>query len=363
MLVPASSADQYRETATENKAMSRVAVLGAGANGASIGADLTKAGVDVVLIDQWPEHVFAMRERGLRIEMGEHTLHLPVRAHNLCDVCTFTAPFDIVLLVTKAYDTRWSCELIKPYLKPDGLIVGVQNGMTTDVIADVVGPERTMGCVIEISSMMFDPGIVQRHSPPPRSWFAVGGISPATQGREAEIAALLRHVGSVEIVADIRAAKWMKLVSNATTLVTTAILGLPIVEAVRLPGMRELMLQSGQEALDAGAMIGHPVLPIFGLKGDDMRQTNRLVEKLLDTLLEGFVLPNTKTTVLQDWIKGRHSEVDELNGLVVAERQKRGAAAPVNQAVVEVARRIERGELKPGAENLELLRALAMRGS
>jgi 2-dehydropantoate 2-reductase len=230
------------------------------------------------------------------------------------------------------------------------------------MIADVVGSERTMGCVIEISSMMFDPGVVQRHSSPSRSWFAVGSVSPATKGREAEIAELLRFVGSVEIVEDIRAAKWMKLVSNATTLVTTAILGLPILEAVKLPGMRELMLQSGQEALDAGAMIGHQVLPIFGLTPDDMRQTNRLVEKLLDTLLEGFVLPTTKTTVLQDWIKGRHSEVDELNGLVVAEREKRGSAAPSNKAAVEIARRIERGDLKPGPENLDLLRELAEAG-
>jgi 2-dehydropantoate 2-reductase len=39
----------------------RIAVLGAGANGASIGADLTKAGHDVVLIDQWPARVEAMR--------------------------------------------------------------------------------------------------------------------------------------------------------------------------------------------------------------------------------------------------------------------------------------------------------------
>ena len=337
----------------------RIAVLGAGANGASIGADLTKAGIDVVLIDQWPAHVQAMRERGLRIEMPYETLELPVRAHHLCDVCTFTEPFDIVLLVTKAYDTRWSCELIKPYLKADGLIVGVQNGMTTDVIADVVGPERTMGCVIEISSMMFDPGIVQRHSPPPRSWFAIGSISPAAAGREQEIAELLLLVGNVEIVDDIRAGKWMKLVSNATTLVTTAILGLPILEAVKLPGMRELMVQSGQEALDAGAMIGHRVLPIFGLAPDDMRQTNRLVEKVLDTLLQGFVLPHTKTTVLQDWIKGRRSEIDELNGLVTIERERRGCTSPVNMAVVEIAHRIERGELKPGPENLAVLRELA----
>jgi 2-dehydropantoate 2-reductase len=340
-------------------AIRKIAVLGAGANGASIGADLTRAGLDVVLIDQWPEHVQAMRSRGLRIEMPEETLNLPVRAFNLCDVCTFTEQLDIVLLVTKAYDTRWSCQLIEPYLKSEGLVVGVQNGMTIDAIADVVGPARTMGCVIEISSMMFDPGVVQRHSPPPRSWFAVGSITPASAGREAEIADLLRLAGAVEIVDDIRAAKWMKLVSNATTLVTTAILGVPMLEAAAMPGMRELMLRSGQEALDTGAAIGHRVRPIFGLTPDDVRQTNRLVETLLDTLLAGFVLPHTKTTVLQDWIKGRHSEVDDLNGLVVAERARRGGAAPVNAAVVEIAHRIERHELAPGPANLALLRELA----
>lgn len=337
----------------------RIALLGAGANGASIGVDLARAGLDVVLIDQWPEHVAAMRQNGARIEMPDETIVQPVRAYNLCDVCTFTEPFDIVLLVAKAYDTRWHCQLIEPHLASDGLVAGVQNGMSLDQIADVVGPHRTMGCVIEISSMMFDPGIVQRHSPPPRSWFAVGSIDPATKGREQEIADLLKLAGSVEIVDDIRSAKWMKLVSNATTLVTTAILGLPMLEATALPGMRELMLRSGQEALDAGGAIGHKVLPIFGMKPEDIRQSNRLVETLLDTLLQGFVLPNTKTTVLQDWMKGRHSEVEDINGAVVAEARARGGNASVNAAVVMLARRIERGDLKPGPENLILLKELA----
>ena len=57
----------------------KIAVLGSGANGASIGADLTKAGLDVVLIDQWPEHVAAMRQRGARIEMPDEVLVQPVR--------------------------------------------------------------------------------------------------------------------------------------------------------------------------------------------------------------------------------------------------------------------------------------------
>jgi 2-dehydropantoate 2-reductase len=335
----------------------KIAILGSGANGASIGADLTRAGLDVVLIDQWPEHVEAMRRNGIRIEMPDETQVTEVRAYNLCDVCTFRSQFDIVLLLMKAYDTRWACHLIEPYLKADGLFAGVQNGMTTDVIADVVGAHRTIGCVIEISSTMFDPGVVTRDSPPPRSWFAVGGIDPSTKGRETEVGNLLRHSGTVAYADDIRASKWMKLVSNATTLVTTAVLGLPIHEAAKIPAMRELMLRSGQEALDTGRALGHPVLPIFGLTPEDVRQSNRLVEMLLDTLLAGFTLPNTKTTVLQDWMKGRHSEVDDLNGCVVKEAKRVGVPAPVNAAVVELARQIESGTLRPNPSNLALLEA------
>lgn len=333
----------------------KIAVLGSGANGASIGADLTRAGLDVVLIDQWPEHVAAMREKGIRIVMPEETQVTPVRAYNLCDVCTFTHQFDVVLLLMKAYDSRWACQLIEPYLKADGLIAGVQNGMTTDVIAEVVGPQRAMGCVIEISSTMFDPGVVQRDSAPSRSWFAVGGIHPSVKGREAEVGDLLSHAGKVDYVDDIRASKWMKLVSNATTLVTTAILGQSIHDASVTAAMRDFMLRSGQEALDVGKAMGLPAVPIFGMKPDDVRQSNRLVETLLDTLVSGFTLKSTITTVLQDWMKGRHSEVDNINGEVVAQARKLGLSMPVNAAVVEVARRIEQGILKPGPANLQLI--------
>lgn len=340
----------------------RIAVLGAGANGASIGADLTRAGHDVVLIDQWPAHVEAMRARGVRIEMPDETLTVRVRAHHLCDVCTFTEAFDRVLLLVKAYDTRWACHLIAPYLKPDGLLAGVQNGMTTDAIAGIVGPERTMGCVIEISSAMFEPGVVMRHSPPARSWFAVGAIHPAVRGREEEMAALLRCSGTVAIVDDIRATKWMKLVSNATTLVSTAILGVSIHEAAAVPAMRALMLRAGQETLDTGTRGGHPVTPVLGLTPEDTRRSNRLVERLLEVLLSDFTLPHTITTVLQDWMKGRHSEVEDLNGHVVAEAARLGREAPVNAAIAVLARRIEKGLLKPGPGNLALLEALVAGG-
>ena len=337
----------------------RIAVLGAGANGASIGVDLTRAGLDVTLIEQWPAHVEAMRERGATINLPGETLQQSVRVLHLCEVAEVRQPFDIVLVLMKAYDSRWAAELIKPVLAPDGLVVGVQNGMTVDTIAEVVGADRTIGCVIEITSMMFEPGVVERHSAHDRSWFAVGSIHPATASRLGEITALLELVGAVEVVDDIRAAKWMKLVSNATTLVTTGILGLPMVEAAAIPEMRELMLRSGQEALDATIGLGNPVLPIFGLTPEAVSDHSRVVETLLDTLLGGFVMPDSKTTVLQDWMKGRRSEVGELNGLVAETHRSLGGRAPVNEAVVELALRIERGELEPGRHNLPTLRELA----
>ena len=333
----------------------KLAVLGTGANGMAIGADLTKAGHDVVLIDQWPENVAAMRERGASVQMPAGTLQVPVWAFNLCDVCTFTEPFDVILLVVKAYDTRWSCQLIEPYLKPNGLVAGVQNGMTADVISEVVGPERTLGCVIEISSAMFEPGLSVRDSPPDRSWFAVGSVHPATRGREAEVADLLRCSGAVDVVDDIRASKWMKLVSNATTLSSSALLGLSLHDAVAMDGMRELMIRSGQEALDTGAALGHKPLPIFGMRPEEVTGSNRLVEALLDAIVSGFTLPHSKTTVLQDWMKGRRSETRDVNGLVATEAARLGRHAPVNQAIAELAARIEAGSLKPDPTNLTAL--------
>jgi len=340
----------------------KIAVLGCGANGASISADLISQGHDVTMIEQWPEHVEAMRANGIRINMPERTLEVPAHPYNLCEVATFKGQFDIVLNVMKAYDTAWSCQLIEPYLKPDGLLVPVQNGMTTDLAAAIVGPERTMGCVIEISSMMMEPGIVERHSGPERCYFAVGSIDRATAGREEEVAALLRPSGRVDVVAEIRAAKWMKLVSNCTTLGLSAELGLPIVAAAAKPEMRELMLRSGREALETGAAIGYPVLPIFGWEQEDVAEDGDLVERLLDTLTGGFVLPHTTSTIFHDWEKGRHSEVGDINGCVVAEQERLGGSAPVNAAATEVARRIERGEIERRPENLELLLELAAAG-
>lgn len=336
----------------------RIAILGAGANGAAFGADMVNGGLDVSLIDQWPAHVEAMRAEGLRVEMPDETVITPVSAFHVCDVATMRVPFDIVFLSVKAYDTHWACELIKPMVAPDGMVVGLQNGMTIDVVASIMEPERTMGAVIEVAAGLYEPGVVTRQTGPDGTWFGVGAYDDATRGREQEVVDILRHAGAAEIKEDIRSAKWMKLVVNAAEFLPSSILGLPLAEAIKLPGMREVMMASGREAVRTAMTLGHDLVPIFGKEQVEANDPDGYATVLLDAVLSDWTLPDTRVTVLQDWDKGRRAEVDDINGLVVREGERLGGAVPVNMALVEIAGRIERGDLDAGPANADLLRSL-----
>jgi 2-dehydropantoate 2-reductase len=335
-----------------------IVVVGAGANGAAIGADLTRAGLNVTFIEQWPAHVEAMRKNGIRVEMPDETLVTPVRVFHLCEVATLREAFDIVLIVVKAYDTRWACELIKPLVKPNGLVVGLQNGMTMEDIASIVGPERTLGAVIEVTSNMFEPGIVVRQTPPKGSWFGIGPFDASTRGRENEVAQSLRHAGTVQISEDIRSAKWMKLVVNAAEFLPSAILGLPLADAIKIPGIREVMMASGVEAIRTALALGHRLVPILGKSRVEANDPEQYARSLLEAVLSGWTLPNTRVAVLQDWMKGRRGEVDDINGVVAREQRRLGGHAPVNENLIEIAARIESGALTADPSNAGLLLSL-----
>ncbi|MCB1486513.1 MAG: hypothetical protein KDJ88_03530 [Bauldia sp.] len=342
----------------EKKADKRIAVLGTGANGAAFGADMINAGLDVTFIDQWPAHVEAMRANGLRVEMPDEVVTTPVRAFHLCEVAELREPFDIVLLGVKAYDTRWACELIKPLVAPDGLVVGLQNGMTIDDVASIMGPERTIGAVIEVAAYMFEPGIVGRQTPPSGTWFGIGAFDETTRGREEEVASVMRHAGAVEIQDDIRSAKWMKLVANASEFLPSSILNLPLAEAIKVPGIRDVMRASGRETIRTALALGQNLVPIFGAERVEANDPDSYATMLLDAVLSGWTRPDTKVTVLQDWIKDRRAEVDDINGLVVREQRRLGGSAPINERLVELAHQVESGELEASPDNADLLRSL-----
>lgn len=132
----------------------------------------------------------------------------------------------------------------------DGLVVGLQNSMAHEEIASILGRHRTIGAVTEITSNMWTPDVTTRQNAHDESWFAMGAIDPATQPRVYAVADMLRHSGTVEVVDDIRSAKWMKLVVNAAVLIPSAIVDTALNEAARTPGMPTVMSNYPERYVD-----------------------------------------------------------------------------------------------------------------
>jgi 2-dehydropantoate 2-reductase len=339
----------------------KIAVLGAGAIGSSVGADLTRAGHDVVLIDQWPAHVEAMKANGLRVVMSDEDFHTPVRAYHLCELATLNEPFDIVLLAAKSYDTRWMAELIKPHLESDGVLVGLQNGMNDDAIASIVGVERTIGCVVELSAEVFTPGLVQRNTTRKTTWFGFGELDGKITPRLREIEDLMSCSASISLTSNIRGAKWTKLVNSSMILSVFGMLGLQSWEATDIPEVFKLCIRIGRETMAVGKALGYPMEPIFGFTAEQlMGSTDETVEKLLRAVL-GHLGPNARKArgvVLQDYVKGRYTEVDFLTGVVVQKGKDVGVPTPANAVVAHINQQIREGALKPDRANLALVESM-----
>src|SRR5256885_5836455 len=144
----------------------RIGIIGVGAIGSVVGGLLTKAGHDVTLIDQWPDHVEAMKKVGLRLSgtCGEHLI--PVRALLIHELQSVAEPFDAVFISVKSYDTEWALALGLSYLKkPDGIIVDFQNGINDERVAAVAGRDRGLGCGHTIGAGKDEPRHAIRTSP------------------------------------------------------------------------------------------------------------------------------------------------------------------------------------------------------
>ena len=335
----------------------KIAVLGAGAIGSSVSADITKAGLDVTVIDQWPAQVEALKTRGLHIDMkGGLVIETPINALHLCELSSAKLQFDIVLLAIKSNDVRWHCELIKPYLKSDGVLVPVQNGFNDDVIASIIGRERVVGCALELSAEIFTPGQVKRNTTHQTTWFAVGELDGYYTPRVKEIEAILRHVGRVEATGNIYSTKWTKLIANTMTMGPFGLVGLHNTEAVKVPGLVEVSVACGLESLAVGTALGYRMEPVFGLRADDMVGSGEeLIQKAMNTML-GHVTGG-RSAPIHDHIKGRISEMAFITGAVASRARDLGIPTPYSDAVLELDRQINQGQRLMDVANLELLKA------
>ena len=336
----------------------RLAVLGAGAIGSVIGGYLSRAGRDVILIDSWSAHVEAMRQKGLRITAQDEEFTVPVKAVNMGEVSSLQEPFDTVFLCMKSYDTVWATHFILPHLKPTGVIVSAQNAMNDELIAPIVGFTREMGCVVTLSAGLYEPGSAIRSSSPTKQAFTLGELSGMPTQRAKDLAEMMGVIGPSKVTTNLWGERWSKLTVNSMSNPMAAVTGLGSAAVRQTPGVVELLVKVAAEVVEVARALGIEVEPINSIPSETYLRADdaEVMEDIKSRLAEGAKqLGEGRPSMLQDVLKGRRTEIDYLDGYVARKGKEVGVATPLSEAITELVKRVERGELKPDVSNLKYL--------
>ncbi len=337
----------------------RIAVLGVGAIGGVIGAYLTRAGRDVTLIDTWPANVERIRSEGLSVAAVEEEFTVKPEALHLGEVSAARRSFDAIVLAVKSYDTKWAATFAEPYLAPGGFIVSAQNSINEETIAGAVGWSRVVGCVVTLGAGMYEPGRVNRTSDMNRHSFTLGEPSGRTTERLERIAEVMAAGGPTKTTTNLWGERWAKLATNSMSNALAGLTGLKSADLRRNSRTREVAIHVAAELVAVAGALGVSVEPIQGIPAHlyaEALTDGEVRENIEGKMTEyGATLREGRPSLAQDIMKGRKTEVDYLNGYVAAQGKDAGAPTPMNQAILDLTKRVESGEIPPSLDNLRLL--------
>ncbi len=333
--------------------MKRYAIYGAGSLGTVLGAYITKNGGEIDIINRNRAHVEALRQKGARIT-GTVDMTVPVRAYFPDEM---TGEYDVILLMTKQQHNDSVVEFLKPHLAADGVMVTLQNGLPEPGIAKIIGEERTMGCVVEWGATLSAPGECVLTSDPDSLSFHMGKMKGISDEKFAEVKELLELMCPVHEEKDLMGARWSKLLINATFSGLGTVVGGVFGDVSEKRAVRRIALDCIKECVDVGRATGAVFAPVQGKDITKFFYWKNPVKRGFASLIMPVAMKkhrNIEPSMLQDIKKGKPCEIDSINGVVCLWGRKCGVATPVNDKIVDVVRRIEKGELKPCMENVDL---------
>ena len=338
----------------------KIAIMGAGALGSYVGAYLTQAGEDVTFIDMWPEHVETMRSQGLRASGSQGDFTMPVKAMHLTDAQGIIEPFDFAFIAMKSYDTEWATHFIKRYVKPEGFFISLQNCWNDPVIGEIVGHDREIGCIAShIEVALWEPGHVLRGGAPGRDHghvvFRVGEQNNAITPRTESIAQKLDYIDAAYAIDNLQGERWAKLCQNGMGNAISAMSAMGSQDMADDSRCRLFRIHLAKEGALVGLAQGLNVVDINGISAQTWADADKGdVFEELDGIMTGRGgRVNWLASMAQDVHKGRHSEIDFMNGLICRKGLETGIPTPYHDAIVDAMHGIDDGSLKPDPSNVD----------
>jgi 2-dehydropantoate 2-reductase len=281
---------------------------------------------------------------------GNHTV--PLRA--VKTVAELPEGIDIVFHATKANDCVAVAEILRPKLHPQSIVVSLQNGISEDALAEVLGRERVAGCVVGWGATHLGPGKVEVTS---EGEFILGNIDHRPDDRLGAIQSMLAAVQPTRLSDNIMGELYSKLMINACINSLGAITGATLGELLAVRKIRSVFIALMKEALSVADATGIRVEPSTGgkLDYDQFLAGNGPVKQFKRHLvirIIGFKYRRIRSSSLQSLERGRPTEIDYLNGYICKRAAEHGVAVPINQAVVAMVKAIEAGQRSMSMANL-----------
>lgn len=295
----------------------KLAVLGAGGVGGYFGARLSEAGQEVTLLARGA-HKAAIERQGLQIrsELGDVT----AEQLSVSDDIASVAEADVVLVCVKLWDTESLASAMAPFLKPDALVLSLQNGVEAeDILESHLGPEPVAGAVTYIFSQIAEPGVIRHIGALAR--IVVGVRHPGQEPALARFVFACHHAGiDLTLSPDIDAEIWRKFVFLTAVAGTTCFYRAAVGEIREDPDRRALFADLVAEAAAVG-------------RGRGVTLAESLEESALSFLDE--LAPEMKSSMLLDLERGNRLELEWLTGAVRRLGEEVGVETPRSDEVYE----------------------------
>jgi 2-dehydropantoate 2-reductase len=323
----------------------RILIVGGGAIGGIAAAHLTRAGVDVTVLDANHEHVALLRRPGLIFEeLDQPATRVPIEA--VAEVEELAGHFDFALVTVKslALEAALGPLMIRRLVDT---YVSFGNGLVQHVVESVVGGDHLLIGLVEWGATNLGPGHLRQTT---RASMVVGELDGRrTERLDALVSILRRITPEARSAADIQAQIWSKLLLNSTFSGLGAIAGLLYREVATHPVGRELAFALWTEGYEVAVALQLELGAVAGVNPLDIVVRSAADRKLADPALDRLMvrLGDTRASMLQDLERRQRTEVDVINGAVVEAARCIGLRAPLNEEVTRIVHEYERDGSTP----------------
>ncbi|HXH92347.1 MAG TPA: 2-dehydropantoate 2-reductase [Thermoanaerobaculia bacterium] len=329
-------------------------IVGIGALGGTIAARALRAGLPVRLAARNTESAKVLLRSGLRVSgIGGDV------AADTIDVAALEdygkgEQFDLILLATKAQHALEVAPDVVDLLAPKGVILPIQNGGVARVLADRLGEDKVLGGFSNLGATMVEPGVYEQKN---AGHLMIGELAGGTSERTERVARVVRRAVEVKISSNMIGAIWSKLLINCSVTTLGALCSQTMRQYMETAAGKEVFRRTYEETLSVALHTGtrlerlavDPIPPGWSNNSGAGEGYDSWVKAVID------FYGDVKPSMLQDLERGRKTEIDFINGYVVAAGNAAGLQVPMNAAITELVHQIERGALQPARERMNEL--------